>query len=146
MTRSKKDLVEKLYQLTLAQAAVLDPEKSGDLLDLLEQRQQVIDEINIIDLEIEKLEVMSRGLAGARPEKAPAASDLEQEALSQLRREIKLRLAEARDVDDQNRRAAAALAEGIKKNLETLQAKKSTAQAYLGPAEQNSGYFIDQKK
>lgn len=146
MTRQKKQLFEGLLRLSQEQSGVLAPEQSGELLDLIDKKQGLIDQVNEIDRQAAELEVEFLSLV--RPSSVGGSEEPagHREALALLRGEMITLVERIRQVEEENRRKAAAEHKKVKKEIQSLRARKSSALAYRGSAGQHGGYFLDKKK
>lgn len=146
MARQKKQLIVGLLRLSLEQSGVLAPEQSGELLDLIGKKQGLIDQITENDRQAAELEEEFRSLV--RPSRGGGSKEpvSHRETLRLLWDEMITLVERIRQVDEENRRKAAAEHQKVKKEIQSLRARKGTALAYRGPAGPAGGYYLDKKK
>ena len=143
----KKCLVMEILQLTEAQAKLLNPERTGELLQLVEQRQGCIEGITIIDKDLQRVEdglLKSSGLSSLC-EGDTALNEGWRQVLD-LCKGIQVLWGKVNNKDQLNRQVIGQELAALKRTLQSLRARRGTIQAYRGTAQQRGGYFIDHKK
>lgn len=130
LLQQKRALVEDILHLACIQSTLLLPEGAEKLLNVIEKKQQCIEEINALDEIINKMEDESPG------------SDL----YTELRDGIARQLKEIMNKDDLNRQRLLNSYEQIRRDMDSFQSGKGTVKAYQSPGGISSGYFIDKTK
>lgn len=140
-------LMEKIFNLTNEQSKLLTPEKAGELLTIIERKQECINEISLIDTGVAALEKEVLRLTGvsAWPEVNKTANVKLQE-VDNMRQQVVQLLEKTRKLENDNLDKISYEHQKLKSGIESLQAKRETLRAYQGHTLQSDGYFIDKKK
>lgn len=143
----KKALAEAIRDLTLEQSGLLVPDRAEGLLAVIEKKQGLMDEVDIIDAEMLKLEKRIKDAV-----EAVAGDDLRENfnvrrrEVEKLKQEIALILQEIQRLHEKNRQKINEEYIKLKADIESLRAKRNSIKTYRGTAFQAGGYFIDKKK
>lgn len=147
LTKQKTQLMDEICKITLEQSRLLTPEKSDDLLVIIEKKQGYINTVNEINAELLPLE--KKILNCTERSGGEEAKKLYEEKLEEIRilgEKETLLAAKIRKLEEQNIRGISGELQSLKREIETLNAKKGTVKSYRGVVVQTDGYFIDNKK
>jgi hypothetical protein len=136
-----------IYKITVEQSQLLTPEKSSDLLVIIERKQEHINSINKINEELLPLEekIINCTVRSGGKE----AKKIYDEKLEEIRilREKEISMAEKiQKLDGQNFQMINGEFQKLKSDIKKLKLKKGTFKAYRGSTVQTYGCFIDNKK
>jgi len=143
----KKILMEEIQSLTSSQSELLAPEKTEELLILIQRKQDCIDEINKIDADVLRLEEnIASGAGLSSREEIKKLYDIKWDNVEKVRSETAQILKDTYRLDQENRCKIEEEYRKLRNNIESLHARKRSVKAYQGTVIQNEGYFIDRKK
>jgi uncharacterized coiled-coil protein SlyX len=143
----KKRLAEGILNITAEQSKLLTPEKVEELLTAIDRKQELIDEINLIDVEVLPLEKEISSLSAVMvcDELNKRVFEKRKEIDSQIQK-IVLLFKETSKLEKENLSKMSTEHKKLKKNIEMLHTKRGTVKAYNMHAVQSDGYFVDKKK
>lgn len=128
---AKKRLWRQFYQLTVAQAELLVPDKADELLQLLDRKEECIKALDAVQDE----------LNAAYKTGGPGIA--EQEEIKKRRQEIFKLIDECRQVDNINRQKISVGFNKFKQELNNFQAGKEAVSGYVKGLNGNKGAFVD---
>ncbi|MCL6559019.1 MAG: flagellar protein FlgN [Firmicutes bacterium] len=149
LTARKREFLEDVLRLTSEQSGFLVPEKSGELLAVIERKQACLDGINNLDGEIALLEKEIISIAGVSTlAEGGNIFGAAWETIDGLRGEISSLLQEIQSLDSQNRRSINEEWRKLKKSMEATRKRRVSTRAYThrGTTTQSGGCFIDKRK
>ncbi len=140
-------LMGKFFNLTDEQVKLLTPDKAGELLAIIERKQEYIDEIGLIETEVAPLEKEVLRLTGVSAwHEVNKAANVKLEEVDNMRQQVVLLLEKTRKLENENIGKISYEHQKLKNEIESLQAKRETLRAYQGHTLQSDGYFVDKKK
>lgn len=129
----KKKLWQEFYELTLAQAEMLTPDKSGELLELLDRKDKCI-------RALAKLNDAMNALY------ADGYHGIEVENIRKLQQDIFDLMRELQQADAINREKITASFLKHKREIENFQTKKEAVSGYVRAINGGKGYFVDSNR
>ncbi len=143
----KKGLAEKILNITAEQSKLLTPEKAEELLRAIDRKQELINDINLIDAEVLPLEkdISCIIVMPLCDEVNKDVFEKRKEINSQMQKIVSL-FKETRKLEKENLSKMSIEYQKLKKKIEMLHTKRGTVKAYNAPAVQSGGYFVDKKK
>lgn len=147
LTAIKKTFWEDILRITSCQSGLLAPEKTGELLSVIRSKQNCIDKIKQVDAEIPVLEKKVLNYTGILSwEEGKEIFKEKWEIIKSLRNEVILLVQKTQKLDEQNRINLAKEYKKLKRDIETLKARKGPIKAYRRLDKFSTSYFIDKKK
>lgn len=149
----KKELMEKIFEITLEQSTLLSPENLEELLAAIERKQELINDINRINAAALPLEREFLSLGGIpsgdgapKDMQAYRAVDEKKDAIDTLQKQMVLLVKETRKLEKENLNRISIEFRQLKKDIERIHKKRGSLRAYQRLTTQSDGYFIDKKK
>lgn len=145
--RTKQQLFEQMLVLTERQTEVLgDNEKLTQLEQLIQGKQQFIDQITRLDAEIAALTEQLKKRYHLQSLDNLSAGNTSSVSFSEINKRIDELIHQIKVIDDQNIQKLSDQMKGVEAELETLRnGKKATKSYYVKPV-QESGYFINRRR
>jgi hypothetical protein len=118
LTVREKGLLEKILQLTAAQAKLLGSRQAQELLSLINERQKCINDITVINSELLQVEVKILNACGITSWPAgKTVYNSEWQKIESLRQDIQELLWEVQSLDECNRQAISKKSGELKKYI-----------------------------
>lgn len=144
LKRQKIKILEEIYKITVEQSQLLTPEKSDDILSVIERKQEHINNFNEINTELLPLEkkiLNCNERSGG--EEANKIFEEKLEGIRILGERAALLAKKIQVLEKQNLQKISVEFQRLKKDIELLKIKKGTIKAYHSEVVQQDGYFID---
>jgi GTPase SAR1 family protein len=146
LAKRKKSLMKEIFNITTLQSGLLTPEKAEDLLTAIGRKQEHINEISQIDVEVLPLEKeLLRWHSITSWDNAPKDVNKKWQEISTLRQQTVLLAKETRQIEAENLARISTEYRKLKIDMALLYTKRGSAKAYRGNDRQTDGYFVDNK-
>jgi GTPase SAR1 family protein len=146
LAKRKKSLMKEIFNITTLQSGLLTPEKAEDLLTAIGRKQEHINEISQIDVEVLPLEKeLLRWHSITSWDNAPEGVNKKWQEISTLRQQTVLLAKETRQIEAENLARISTEYRKLKIDMALLYTKRGSAKAYRGNDRQTDGYFVDNK-
>ncbi len=146
LTKRKKRLMKEIFNVTTLQSGLLTPDKAEDLLTAIGRKQEHINEISQIEVEVLPLEKEFLSWHNLSSwDNAPVDVKEKWQEISTLRQQTVSLAKETRQIEAENLARISTEYRKLKIDMALLYTKRGSAKAYRGNDRQTDGYFVDNK-
>jgi hypothetical protein len=143
----KSKLFDTIMEITLEQKKDMDENAANNIEKLVNQKQSIIESVDEIDKSFsEKLNLMKRELKVNTLEEIDFSKYPEMKNLKLKVVEIVSVAQDIMGIEESNKKKLIVLMNGLKKEINQINAGKKSIKAYEKPNINNDGIYIDKKK